>query len=124
MAAPRRDPSVHDRTQCDSARSQIVRGVAYTTAEKELLAQIFPTATKEELLAAFPGRTVAGLEAEARVLRIRRDAATSRAKRQASNRAAALRVLGIDPPQSEPSIVRSALANLPALQAAWMGRAA
>lgn len=99
-----------------------MRGVAYTTAEKELLAQIFPTATKEALLAAFPGRTVAGLEAEARVLRIRRDAATSRAKRQASNRAAALRVLGIDPPQSEPSIVHSALANLPPLQAAWMGR--
>jgi len=99
-----------------------MRGFPYTTAEKERLARLFPTATKDELQAAFPGRTVAGLEAEARVLRIRRNPATSRAKRQASNRAAALRVLGIDPPQSEVSIVQSALANLPALQAAWMRR--
>lgn len=99
-----------------------MRGVAYTKAEKDLLAQIFPTATKEELLAAFPGRTVVGLQCEARVLQIRRNPATSRAKRQQSNREAALRVLGIDPPLSEMSIVHSALANLPALQAAWMGR--
>lgn len=100
-----------------------MRGVAYTTAEKELLARMFPTASNEELLAAFPGRTVVGLQCEARVLQIRRNPATSRVKSQQSNRQAALRVLGIEPPRSEVSIVQSALAQMPALQAAWMGRA-
>lgn len=98
-----------------------MRGVAYTTAEKELLAQIFPTATKEELLAAFPGRTVAGLEAEARVLRIRRNAPGPRARHQATHQEFVMRVQGIDPPQSEVSIVQSALAHRQPLEAVWMG---
>jgi hypothetical protein len=98
-----------------------VRGVAYSTAEKELLAQIFPTAAKEDLLAAFTGRTLAGLEAEARVLRIRRNAPGPRARHQVAHQEFVVRVQGIEPPQPEVSIVQSALANRRPLEVFWMG---
>ena len=111
------------------------RGPAWSTADKQLLGRIYPTATKDELLAAFAQRSWCAITRMAQDLGVKRDPEAANAARSDSASAAMARQKGASPglrqhvirgaaPERDLGIVALALQQQPALHAAWMGRAA
>lgn len=111
------------------------RGPNWTPADKQRLARLYPTATKAELLAAFPQRSWCAIGRMAQDLGARRETeaanearseAAADAVRRKSGAALGPRqvVIRREAPERDAVLVAQALQQQPALHAAWMGRAA
>lgn len=110
------------------------RGPNWSPADKQLLGRIYPTATKAELLAAFPQRSLCGITRMAQDLGVKRDPEISNAARSETTSATVRAKLGAAPgpkqivirgdaPARDSGLVAQALRAQPQLHAAWMGRA-
>ncbi len=110
------------------------RGPNWSPAEKQTLRRIYPTATKPELIAAFPQRSWCAIGRMAQDMGIKRDRETLNAERsetalaaQRGKKGSALGpkqvVIRCTAPARDSGLVAQALQAQPQLHAAWMGRA-